>query len=52
MNKFFYPRLAINNIKKNYRTYVPYIITCIGTIMMFYNISYLSVAEDIGSVLW
>lgn len=50
MNKFFYPRLAINNIKKNYRTYVPYIITCIGTIMMFYNISYLSVAEDIGSV--
>lgn len=50
MNKFFYPKLAINNIKKNYRTYVPYIITCIGTIMMFYNMCYLSVAKDIGSV--
>ena len=50
MNKFFYPKLAINNIKKNYRTYIPYFLTCIGTIMMFYNISYLSVAEDIGSV--
>lgn len=50
MNKFFYPELAINNIKKNYRTYIPYILTCIGTIMMFYNMCYLVVAKDIGSV--
>lgn len=50
MNKFFYSKLALNNIKKNYRTYIPYILTCIGTIMMFYNMCYLSVAKDIGSV--
>lgn len=50
MNKFFYPKLALNNIKKNSRTYIPYILTCIGTIIMFYNMSFLSVAKDIGSV--
>lgn len=50
MNKFFYQKLAINNIRKNSKTYVPYILTCIGTIMMFYNMCYLAVAKDIGSV--
>lgn len=50
MNKFFYQKLAINNIQKNSKTYVPYILTCIGTIMMFYNMCFLVVAKDIGSV--
>ena len=36
MNKFLYPRLAAINIKKNYKTYVPYILSCIGTIIMYY----------------
>lgn len=48
MNKFFYPRLAINNIKKNGKTYIPFILTCIGTIMMFYNMCFLVVVKDIG----
>mgnify|MGYP000000839591 CR=1 FL=1 len=50
MNKFFYAKLALNNIKKNARTYIPYILTCIGTIIMFYNMSFLSVAKDISIV--
>lgn len=50
MNKFFYQRLAITNIKKNSKTYIPYILTCIGTVMMFYNMCFLVVAKDIGSV--
>lgn len=50
MSNSFYHKLAINNIKKNSRTYIPYILTCIGTIMMFYNMLFLSVAKDIGSV--
>ncbi len=50
MSKFFYPKLAINNIKKNSKTYIPYILTCIGTIMMFYNICFLVVAKDIEIV--
>ncbi len=49
MNRFFYQKLAINNMKKNSKTYIPYLLTCIGTIMMFYNMCFLSVAKDLGS---
>ncbi|MDR7856811.1 FtsX-like permease family protein [Tissierella sp.] len=48
MNKFFYPKLALNNIKKNSRAYIPYLLTCIGTIIMFYNMCYLVVVKDLG----
>ena len=36
MNKGFYLKFAASNIKKNSRTYIPYILTCIGTVMMYY----------------
>lgn len=36
MNNMFYPKLAASNIKKNRKFYVPYILTCIGTVFMFY----------------
>lgn len=36
MKKMFYSTLAVTNIKKNRQTYIPYILSCIGTIMMFY----------------
>lgn len=49
MNRFFYQKLAINNMKKNSKTYVPYLLTCIGTIMMFYNMCFLTMAKDLGS---
>ena len=42
MTKFFYARLAATNIRKNAQTYVPYILTGIGTVMMFYIICTLS----------
>jgi putative ABC transport system permease protein len=42
MNKLFYPKLAAVNLRKNKRTYIPYILTCIGTIMMYYIIAALS----------
>lgn len=32
----FYPKLAFTNIKKNGKTYIPYMITCILIVMMFY----------------
>ncbi len=50
MNKFFYQSLAANNIKKNSKTYIPYILTCIGTVMMFYNMCFLASAESLGIV--
>lgn len=33
----FYPKLAVTNIGKNRKSYVPYILTCVLTIMMFYT---------------
>ena len=39
MNKLFYPKLAFMNLKKNHKTYAPYLFTCILTIMLFYALS-------------
>ena len=35
MKTLFYPGLAASNIRKNARTYIPYMLTCIGSIAMF-----------------
>ena len=46
MNKMLlYPKLAVNGIKKNRRTYLPYILTCSGMIMMYYITSFLTVSQ-------
>jgi len=42
MNKSFYFRLAGVNLKKNAKIYIPYILTCIGTIMMFYILLFIA----------
>jgi len=47
MNKALYPRLAINNIKKNYQTYVPFILTSICMVMMFYIVDSIASNPDI-----
>lgn len=36
MSKGFYKRIARDNIKKNAKSYIPYILASIGTIAMFY----------------
>ena len=43
----FYPGLALASVRKNKRTYLPYILTCIGMIMMTYIILYLQTADAI-----
>lgn len=43
MNKFFYPKLAVTTIKKNGKVYIPYILTCIGSITMFYIMHSISI---------
>lgn len=43
MNNLFYTRLAIQNLKKNSAVTVPYLLTCIGSVMMYYIISSLTV---------
>lgn len=42
MKGFFYARLALTNLKKNRKTYLPYILACTGTVMMFFIILSLS----------
>ena len=48
MNKSFYPKLAADNIQKNGKTYIPYMLTCMITVAMFYIIRSLSLNEGIG----
>ena len=42
MKKSIYPRLAWSGIVKNRKLYFPYILSCMGMVMMFYIIHFLS----------
>lgn len=50
MNTAFYPKLAIDNIRKNSRSYIPYILTCIFTVAMYYIMKSLSLNKGLDSV--
>lgn len=50
MNGLFYPKLAAGNIKKNYKTYLPYILTCIFTVSMYYIMKSLTENEGLSGV--
>ena len=50
MNKHFFPRLALINIRKNGKFYVPYMITCISTVAMFYIMRMISLKEGIENM--
>ena len=51
MNKVFYPRIAMINLRNNGRTYVPYLLTCILSTAMFYVICSLSLNPDLHTML-
>lgn len=48
MSSSIYRKLAVTNIKKNRRTYVPYIIASVITVMMFYIIYGLTMNKGIA----
>lgn len=50
MSNKLYLRLAAENIKKNGKTYIPYIITCVLTVAMFYIINSLSLNPGIETM--
>lgn len=50
MNRLLYPKLAANNIKKNAKTYIPYIITCILTVAMYYIMESLSGNQGLKNI--
>lgn len=50
MRALFYQRLAVSGIRKNKKTYLPYILTCVGMVMMYYIISFLAYGEAVASM--
>lgn len=46
----FYPKLALTGIAKNKKTYVPYILTGIGMVMMFYIVTFLAKSDAVGAL--
>lgn len=50
MKTGFYPKLALDGIKKNKRMYLPYILTCIGMVMMQYIIVFLQYSDMLASM--
>ena len=50
MRKGFFARLAAGNIRKNAKTYLPYILTCVVTVAMFYVVKSLSLNPGLESM--
>lgn len=50
MNRLFYPKLAASNMKKNARIYLPYILTGICTVIMFYIMHFISVNKGLDKM--
>ena len=50
MKKFFFPRLALSGIKKNRKLYLPYLLSCIGTVMMYYILHSISRSLLLNSI--
>lgn len=50
MKAGFFPKLALSGIRKNAKTYVPYLLTCIGCVAMFYIIYSMSQEEKLDTI--
>ena len=50
MSKSFYPRIAFMNLKKNHKIYVPYLLTCIFTVMLFYALNAISKNNGLAEI--
>ncbi len=50
MKTGFYSRLAWTGIKNNRKLYIPYILTCMGTVMMCYIVSFLSTSPTFAAI--
>lgn len=49
MKTLFYPKLAVNGMKKNKRLYLPYILTFVAMVMMMYITAYLARSKNIAN---
>lgn len=48
MKAGFYPKLAFDGIRKNKQMYLPYILTCIGMVAMYYIIVFLHYTDTLS----
>lgn len=48
--KRIYPRLALTGMSKNKRLYIPYIFSCIGSVVMYYIVAFLSESPAIMAI--
>lgn len=46
----FYPKLAADGIRKNRRLYGPYLLTCIGMVMMYYILHFLVKSKQVAGM--
>lgn len=44
----FYPKLAADGMRKNKGLYIPYLLTCIGMVMMHYIIAFLEYSDTVS----
>ncbi|MCH5297784.1 MAG: ABC transporter permease [Ruminococcus sp.] len=49
MKAGFYPKLAFDGIRKNKQMYLPYIMTCVVMVMMYYIMSFLQYSESLSN---
>ena len=45
-----YPKLAFEGIRKNRRLYLPYILTCVGMVMMTYIVDYIRYSKTVAEM--
>lgn len=50
MKKGIYRKLAWSGMKKNKKLYLPYIVTCIGAVMMCYIVGFLATSHPLQSI--
>lgn len=48
MTKLLYARMGRDNLRRNYRLYLPYLLACGGTVAMYYILSALAFGDVIG----
>lgn len=46
----FYRKLAVSGIYKNKKNYLPYILTCVGMVMMYYIVCFLADSPGVASI--
>ena len=51
MNKIFFIKLAAGNVKKNAKSYIPYILICTFTVTMFYIVKSLSLNPGLKTMI-